>query len=115
MADRRSRLVRLLAPVALLLAALALVLVLMSSDVSHDDDEGGAGDRTAETARATTGTAAGGDAEDDAPTAATYRVRAGDTLAGIAERTGVELEELQQLNPELDPQALVAGQRIKLR
>ena len=39
----------------------------------------------------------------------------GDTLAGIAEKTGVTVERLQELNPDLDPQALVAGQKIKLR
>lgn len=44
-----------------------------------------------------------------------YRVRAGDNLALIAERTGVSLEELRALNPDLDPQGLVTGQRIRLR
>lgn len=44
-----------------------------------------------------------------------YTVKAGDTLGGIAEKTGVTVERLLVLNPQLDPQALVAGQRIKLR
>ncbi len=44
-----------------------------------------------------------------------YRVRAGDNLALIAERTGVPLEGLRALNPDLDPQGLVTGQRIRLR
>jgi LysM repeat protein len=42
-------------------------------------------------------------------------VKTGDTLGSIAERTGVDVETLQELNPDLDPQALVSGQRIKLR
>jgi LysM repeat protein len=42
-------------------------------------------------------------------------VRAGDNLALIAERTGISLEELRALNPTLDPQGLVTGQRIRLR
>ena len=42
-------------------------------------------------------------------------VKTGDTLAGIAQRTGVPIERLQALNPNLDPQTLVSGQRIKLR
>ena len=46
---------------------------------------------------------------------ASYTVKTGDTLAGIAEDTGVEVETIQELNPELDPQALVSGQKIKLR
>jgi LysM repeat protein len=44
-----------------------------------------------------------------------YVVRTGDTLGGIAEKTGVTVDRLQELNPTLDPQALVSGQRIKLR
>jgi len=44
-----------------------------------------------------------------------YTVRAGDTLGAIAEETGVPVEELQRLNPDLDPQALGAGEKLKLR
>ena len=44
-----------------------------------------------------------------------YVVRTGDTLGAIAQRTGVTVERLQELNPTLDPQALTSGQRIKLR
>ena len=44
-----------------------------------------------------------------------YTVRTGDTLGGIAEKTGVAVTTLEDLNPGLDPQALVAGQKIKLR
>lgn len=46
---------------------------------------------------------------------ATYTVKTGDTLGDIAEKTGVETEQLQELNPQLDPQALVSGQKLKLR
>jgi LysM repeat protein len=44
-----------------------------------------------------------------------YVVKTGDTLGAIAEKTGIPVERLQELNPELDPQALVSGQKIKLR
>ncbi|MEA2351873.1 MAG: LysM domain, partial [Thermoleophilaceae bacterium] len=44
-----------------------------------------------------------------------YVVKTGDTLGSIAQKTGVPVEKLQELNPTLDPQALVSGQRIKLR
>jgi LysM repeat protein len=43
-----------------------------------------------------------------------YTVRPGDTLTGIAARTGVSLERLRQLNPRLDSESLHPGQRIKL-
>ena len=49
------------------------------------------------------------------PRRSTYTVKTGDTLGGIAEKTGVTVERLQELNPELDPQALLSGQKINLR
>ena len=42
-------------------------------------------------------------------------MKPGDNLAAIAQETDVPLEELRLLNPELDPQGLVAGQRVRLR
>lgn len=44
-----------------------------------------------------------------------YVVRRGDTLSEIAERTGVAREQLEQLNPVLDPLALSPGERLRLR
>jgi LysM repeat protein len=44
-----------------------------------------------------------------------YTVKSGDTLGSIAEKTGIPVQKLQELNPQLDPQQLVSGQRIKLR
>ena len=44
-----------------------------------------------------------------------YTVKTGDTPSSIAEKTGVPLEEILRLNPDLDPQTLSPGQRIKLR
>ena len=41
-------------------------------------------------------------------------VRAGDTLSGIAERTGVPLATLIRLNEGVDSQSLQTGQRLKL-
>ncbi len=42
-------------------------------------------------------------------------MKTGDTLGAIAEKTGLDVETLLTLNPDLDPQALVSGQKIKLR
>ncbi|MFL5907283.1 MAG: LysM peptidoglycan-binding domain-containing protein [Solirubrobacterales bacterium] len=42
-------------------------------------------------------------------------VHPGDTLGKISEETGVDIDILIQLNPDLDPQALLEGQRIALR
>jgi Tfp pilus assembly protein FimV len=44
-----------------------------------------------------------------------YVVRAGDTLTAIATRTGVPLDRLRTLNPQLQPTALFIGEKIRLR
>lgn len=44
----------------------------------------------------------------------TYTVRSGDTPSGIAEKAGISLETLLELNPKLNPQTLTPGQRLKL-
>lgn len=46
---------------------------------------------------------------------ATYRIRRGDTLSTIAERYGVPEDVIRELNPALDPLALIPGERIRLR
>jgi LysM repeat protein len=46
---------------------------------------------------------------------ATYEVKSGDTLISIAHRMGVPVVRIQELNPEVDPQILVAGEQLKLR
>jgi LysM repeat protein len=43
-----------------------------------------------------------------------YVVRAGDNLFTIANRLGIPIETLRQLNPTADPQNLINGQRIRL-
>jgi hypothetical protein len=45
----------------------------------------------------------------------TYVVRPGDTPSQIAEETGVPLDQILELNPDLDPQTLSPGQRLRLR
>ncbi|MFL5822591.1 MAG: LysM peptidoglycan-binding domain-containing protein [Solirubrobacteraceae bacterium] len=44
-----------------------------------------------------------------------YVVRRGDTLSAISVKTHVPIPILQMLNPGLDPNALQAGQRLRLR
>jgi Tfp pilus assembly protein FimV len=107
---RRRSPARLIAPVALLVCAVALAMVVFSSPAVDGDDSGG----TATTERTTTNPAAQTDRQ-ARRRRRNYTVKAGDTLGAIAEQTGVSVERLLVLNPELDPQALVAGQRIKLR
>ena len=46
---------------------------------------------------------------------ATYEVQSGDTLISIAHETGVTVREIEALNPQVDPQILIAGEVLKLR
>jgi LysM repeat protein len=99
---------RLLAPLALVVVAIAVVGVLLSSD-------SGGGDESGRPSAGRTTTAARTQPKRTRATRATYTVKTGDTLGGISEKTGVPIDRLQELNPNLDPQALVSGQKIKLR
>lgn len=44
-----------------------------------------------------------------------YVVQNGDTLTSIARKTGVPLRQIEELNPGVDPQILVSGEKLKLR
>jgi LysM repeat protein len=44
-----------------------------------------------------------------------YFVRPNDTMSKIASRTGVSLSTLEQLNPNVNPDALHPQQRLRLR
>ncbi|MDQ4047910.1 MAG: LysM domain-containing protein [Actinomycetota bacterium] len=100
---------RLLAPAALGLFALAVVLIVLSSAGGGEGAPRGAD--TAEEGSATTTPVA----RRKRRPRSTYTVRPRDTLGSIAQKTGIEVQRLQELNPQLDPQALIAGQKIKLR
>jgi teichoic acid transport system ATP-binding protein len=112
---RRSSL-RPLAPVALITFAVAFLLVVASSDVDDEESNSSNVSRTTERERPARRETTETSAENETGSGRrTYTVETGDTLAGIAEKTGVTVEQLQELNPELDPQALVSGQKIELR
>jgi LysM repeat protein len=44
-----------------------------------------------------------------------YVVQSGDSLSTISVKTGVSVPALEALNPSADPNALQAGQRLRLR
>jgi LysM repeat protein len=98
-----SRPARVLAPLALLACAAAVLLVVQKT-LKEDPAPSSATTTTATTIRTT-----------KASTRKTYRVRSGDTLGAIAERVDVPVDRLLELNPDVDPQSLRAGQRLRLR
>ncbi len=50
-----------------------------------------------------------------AHTPKTYVVQSGDTLTSIAHENGVPVTRILRLNPGVDPQILIAGEKLKLR
>ncbi|MGI8946019.1 MAG: LysM peptidoglycan-binding domain-containing protein [Thermoleophilaceae bacterium] len=101
---------RLLAPLALLVVALAVALIVLGSGGADD----GSGTAAPDVGRRATPERP--ESQTRSPERrARYTVKTGDTLSKIAEQSGVEVDVLQELNPDIDPQALVAGQKIKLR
>lgn len=49
------------------------------------------------------------------PGARTYTVQSGDTLGGIAAKTGTTVARLEKLNPGIDPTALRVGEKIRVQ
>jgi LysM repeat protein len=96
-----------LAPLALVVAAVAVVLVIQASGGSS----GGSNDGTASTTESRTQTTQ----TVSRPVRPSYTVKLNDTLDAISQKTGVSVERIQELNPDLDPQNLIVGQKIKLR
>lgn len=98
---------RVIGPLALILALIA-VFVVVTGSLSIDDD---APDET------TTSSSKGAhDGQGDgAETPKTYVVEEGDSYGIIAEKFGVSVERLVRLNPELDPQTLNPGDEVKIR
>ena len=109
--QRTSNPLRILAPAALVVFAIVFLVVVSTSGV---DDEA-----TKEDAGARQGQRADGKTSSGKPRPrrrrANYTVKPGDSLGSISEKTGVPIETLEGLNPEIDPQALDAGAKLKLR
>lgn len=48
------------------------------------------------------------------PRRKSIRVRRGENPSAIAQRAGIPLDRLQELNPRMDPRALQVGEKLKL-
>jgi LysM repeat protein len=103
---------RFFAPLALVAFALALFIVV-SSTTKDDGDTPGARDTT-QPAQSTASPNGGGGGK-KRKTRRSYTVKSGDTPSGIAEKVNVPLDRILELNPDLDPQTLTPGTKIKLR
>jgi LysM repeat protein len=83
------------------------VIVLIAATLGGDDG-GGSGGRSNSAGQANHG-------QDTAHTPKSYEVQSGDTLTSIARETGVPVAVIVKLNPGVDPQILVSGERLKLK
>lgn len=101
---------RVLAPLSLIAFVIAFLIVLSNSGGTGAG--GGGSTQPPSTATTTSSTTR---ASSKYAHRRTYTVRIGDTLGAIAIKAGVTVSSLEDLNPGLDPQSLVAGQKIKLR
>jgi LysM repeat protein len=108
MTKRSSASARALAVVALILG-FALLFVVVTSAL----DDGGSGGVGRHAAGGGSGTSR--EAPSGKPAPATYVVKSGDTLTSIAHRTGVSVARIESLNPGVDPQILISGEKLKLR
>jgi LysM repeat protein len=113
---RRRSPLRILAPVALVVFGVALVLVISSSGGSGGG--GATNSSKAEKARdlgsSTTKSTKKKRSRDKLPKSV-YVVQSGDTLGTISQKVGVSETRLQELNPDIDPFALSPGQKLKIR
>jgi LysM repeat protein len=89
---------RYLAPIVLAIAAAAVIAVVLSAPGQSGHASGGARASHAAVRRPPP----------------YWIIRPGDTLMEIAARTGVSVAQLQAFNPDVDPIALVPGERLKL-
>ena len=116
MDDRSRSPGRILAPVALVVAAILTLVIASSSGVNEDSKSRANGGRESQQALGeTTESGRTRRGRRGRLPSNTYTVKSGDTLAGIGQKTGLSVDKLQELNPDLDPQALVSGQKIKLK
>jgi LysM repeat protein len=105
--NKRSSATARIVAVAVLVGAFVLVVVVVggalgggSSDSSGHGHGGKSGHHAQRASR---------------HTPKTYTIESGDTLISIAHHTGVPVFRIEELNPEVDPQILIAGETLKLR
>jgi LysM repeat protein len=114
---------RWLAPLALVAAAVALLVILSSSSTDQPAQDSAplapetTGTATSERHATTTTSTAATTTTPTGPTSTekTYTVQAGDYLSTVSEKTGLSVDRLRELNPGLDANSMTVGEEIKLQ
>jgi LysM repeat protein len=105
MTKRTSASARVLAVTALVIAFIVAIVAIGGALGGSDSNGSGSGKHGSKHAHKT----------HHKHVPATYEIEYGDTLISIAHHTGVPVRTIEELNPEIDPQILVAGEELKLR
>jgi LysM repeat protein len=96
--------VRAFAVFALIVALVLVVMVIVTTSIDTVDGDDGNGDQPEISKVGRKAVQKG-----------VWIVQSGDTLGEISVKTGIDEITLLQLNPDVDPQTLLEGQRIALR
>jgi len=107
MKQRSSASARIFAAMALIVAFVLAIAVIAGGGLGGGSSDSGKGGHSAKSAHKA--------ARAKRKVPATYVVQNGDTLVAIAHRTGVSVARIQELNPQVDPQILIAGEELKLK
>jgi hypothetical protein len=107
MSKRSSAPARVLAVTALL-CGVAVLSVVITTSLGGDDGDSG---KRAANGQLERSEEKGGDGK----IRGAYVVQNGDTLTSIAHKTGVPVAQILKLNPGVDPQILISGEKLKLR
>ena len=100
---KTSHLTRLLAAIGLIAAVIVVVVAIGAATSSKEESKGGKQNPTRQ-------------AQNQPKTnKKKYEVQEGDNLTIISQKTGISVDRLEALNPDLDPQALQPGQELQLR
>lgn len=105
--NKRSSAPARIVAVATLVVAVAVAVVVISGALGGGGSSGSGhkhGDKAAHRAH-----------REKQSVPATYEVKSGDTLISIAHENGVTVAQIEALNPEVDPQILIAGETLKLK
>jgi LysM repeat protein len=106
MTKRSTAPARALAVLALIGGFVILVMIVSAALSGGDSDDGRQGGSNGNVNRQTT---------KDRQTPKVYVVENEDTLTAIAQETGVPVATILRLNPDVDPQILISGEKLKLR
>ncbi len=106
MTKRSTAPARALAVLALIGGFVVLVMIVSAALSGGDSDDGRQGGSNGNLNR---------QAKPEKQIPKVYVIENEDTLTAIAQETGVPVATILRLNPDVDPQILISGEKLKLR